>query len=165
MENLPKIELKLTKLELFLEIMGYLLLVALWGFVIYTYSSLPEQIPIHFNGVGKVDDYHTKRSIFMLPVIGTFLFVMLTYKAASPENETYKVNITEQNRESQYRNTMNSFRMIKIIVATLFLLLSYKTWEVARAQSSELGVSFLILCAVIVFLPLAYFTYKSYTLK
>jgi len=165
MENLPKIELKLTKLELFLEIMGYLLLVALWGFVIYTYSSLPEQIPIHFNVAGKVDDYHTKRSIFMLPVICTFLFVMLTYKAASPENETYKVKITEQNRESQYRNTMNSFRMIKIIVATLFLLLSYKTSEVARAQSSELGVSFLILCAAIVFLPLAYFTYKSYTLK
>jgi hypothetical protein len=55
--------------------------------------------------------------------------------------------------------------MIKIIVATLFLLLSYKTSEVARAQSSELGVSFLILCAAIVFLPLAYFTYKSYTLK
>ena len=165
MEKLPKIEFKLTKLEKFLEIMGYLLLVALWIFVIYSYTSLPDQIPIHFNGEGKVDDYHTKRSIFMLPIIGTFLFVLVTYTAATPEDETYKVNITEQNMESHYRNFMNTFRMKKIVVATLFLMISYKTSEVAHAQSNELGVPFLIVCAAIVILPLVYFTYKSYTLK
>ena len=165
MEKLPKIELKLTKLEMFLEIMGYLLLVALWIFVIYSYASLPDQIPIHFNGVGKADDYRGKNSIFIFPIICTFLFLVVSLRGNNPEDFIYKVKITEENREALYRNQLNFIRVSKIMVSSLFLLISMKTTQLSKSGSEELGIGFLLLCAAIILLPVGYFTYKSYKLK
>lgn len=165
MEKLPKIEFKLTKLEKFLEIMGYLTLAALWLSVIINYFDLPDQIPIHFNGVGKADDYRGKNSIFIFPIICTFLFLVVSLRGNNPEDFIYKVKITEENREALYRNQLNFIRVSKIMVSSLFLLISMKTTQLSKSGSEELGIGFLLLCAVIVLLPVGYFTYKSYKLK
>ena len=165
MEKLPKIEFKLTKLEKFLEIMGYLTLAALWLSVIINYFDLPDQIPIHFNGVGKADDYRGKNSIFIFPIICTFLFLVVSLRGNNPEDFIYKVKITEENREALYRNQLNFIRVSKIMVSSLFLLISMKTTQLSKSGSEELGIGFLLLCAAIVLLPVGYFTYKSYKLK
>ena len=165
MEKLPKIELKLTKLEMFLEIMGYLTLAALWLSVIINYFDLPDQIPIHFNGVGKADDYRGKNSIFIFPIICTFLFLVVSLRGNNPEDFIYKVKITEENREALYRNQLNFIRVSKIMVSSLFLLISMKTTQLSKSGSEELGIGFLLLCAAIILLPVGYFTYKSYKLK
>ena len=161
MEKLPKIEFKLTKLEMFLEIMGYLLLVALWIFVIFSYSSLPDQIP----SVGKADQYSGRNSIFIFPIICTFLFLLVSLRGKNPEDFFYKVKITEENREALYRNQLNFIRVSKIMVSSLFLLISLKTTQLSKSGSEELGIGFLLLCATIILLPVGYFTYKSYKLK
>jgi uncharacterized membrane protein len=165
MEKLPKIEFKLTKLEKFLEIMGYLTLAALWLSVIINYFDLPDQIPIHFNGVGKADDYRGKNSIFIFPIICTFLFLVVSLRGNNPEDFIYKVKITEENREALYRNQLNFIRVSKIMVSSLFLLISMKTTQLSKSGSEELGIGFLLLCAAIILLPVGYFTYKSYKLK
>ena len=161
MEKLPKIEFKLTKLEKSLEIMGYFLLVALWIFVIFSYSSLPDQIP----SVGKADQYRGRNSIFIFPIICTFLFVLVSLRGNNPEDFFYKVKITEENREALYRNQLNFIRVSKIMVSSLFLLISMKTTQLSKSGSEELGIGFLLLCATIILLPVGYFTYKSYKLK
>ena len=165
MEKLPKIEFKLTKLEKFLEIMGYLTLAALWLSVIINYFDLPDQIPIHFNGVGKADDYRGKNSIFIFPIICTFLFLVVSLRGNNPEDFIYKVKITEENREALYRNQLNFIRVSKIMVSSLFLLISLKTTQLSKSGSEELGIGFLLLRATIILLPVGYFTYKSYKLK
>ena len=165
MEKLPKIEFKLTKLEKFLEIMGYLTLAARWLSVIINYFDLPDQIPIHFNGVGKADDYRGKNSIFIFPIICTFLFLVVSLRGNNPEDFIYKVKITEENREALYRNQLNFIRVSKIMVSSLFLLISMKTTQLSKSGSEELGIGFLLLCAAIILLPVGYFTYKSYKLK
>ncbi len=165
MEKLPKIEFKLTKLEKFLEIMGYLTLAALWLSVIINYFDLPDQIPIHFNGVGKADDYRGKNSIFIFPIICTFLFLVVSLRGNNPEDFIYKVKITEENRDALYRNQLNFVRVSKIMVSSLFLLISMKTTQLSKSGSEELGIGFLLLCAAIILLPVGYFTYKSYKLK
>src|SRR4030095_5916721 len=49
MEERPKIKLPLSTADIFLELLNWLTFLALWGITIYTYSSLPDTIPIHFN--------------------------------------------------------------------------------------------------------------------
>jgi len=160
-----KIELPLTRSEKILEALGYLTLAALWLSVILNYFDLPDQIPIHFNGVGKADDYRGKNSIFIFPIICTFLFLLVSLRGKNPEDFSYKVKITEENREALYRNQLNFIRVSKIMVSTLFLLISMKTSQLSKSGSEELGIGFLLLCATIVLLPVGYFTYKSYKLK
>ena len=145
--------------------MGYLTLAALWLSVIINYFDLPDQIPIHFNGVGKADDYRGKNSIFIFPIICTFLFLVVSLRGNNPEDFIYKVKITEENREALYRNQLNFIRVSKIMVSSLFLLISMKTTQLSKSGSEELGIGFLLLCAAIILLPVGYFTYKSYKLK
>ena len=86
MEKRPKIEIKLTQTDKILEAIGYSMLVIYWVMTIVSFSTLPENIPIHYNGLGEVDNYGGKASIFLLPIIGTFLFTILTVLNKNPEN-------------------------------------------------------------------------------
>ncbi len=50
-----------------------LFILAPFGYAAYLYPSLSEQIPIHFGVDGKPDNWASKNSIFMLPVILGFV--------------------------------------------------------------------------------------------
>ncbi len=161
MNQNPKIELPLTRNEKILETLGYLTLAALWLSVIINYFDLPDQIP----SVGKADQYRGRNSIFIFPIICTFLFLLVSLRGKNPEDFFYKVKITEENREALYRNQLNFIRVSKIMVSSLFLLISLKTTQLSKSGSEELGIGFLLLCTTIILLPVGYFTYKSYKLK
>ena len=50
-----------------------LFIIAPFGYAAYLYPSLGEQIPIHFGMNGKPDNWASRNSIFMLPVILGFV--------------------------------------------------------------------------------------------
>lgn len=161
MNQPSKLDLPLTRNEKILETLGYLTLAAIWLSVIINYFDLPDQIP----SVGKADQYSGRNSIFIFPIICTFLFLLVSLRGKNPEDFINKVKITEENREALYRNQLNFIRVSKIMVSSLFLLISMKTTQLSKSGSEELGIGFLLLCATIVLLPVGYFTYKSYKLK
>lgn len=165
MDKKPKIEIKLTNTDKAIELIGYLILIAFWITIIVSYNNLPEQIPIHYNGLGEVDNYSKKTSIFLLPIIGSFLFIILTLISKNPENFNYDVKITEQNVESQYKNSVKMMRIMKIIVIVIFFLIDFKTIETSMGKSKGLGIWFLPLTLGIVFIPILYFAYKSHKMK
>jgi uncharacterized membrane protein len=165
MEKRPIIYIKPTKTDNLIELIGYLILVAFWIIIILSYNNLPEQIPIHFNGFGEVDNYSKKTSIFLLPIIGTFLFIILTLVSKNPESFNYHVEITEENAESQYRNSIKMMRIMKIIVIVLFFLIDFKTIKTSMVKSEGLGIWFLPFTLLLVFIPLIYFAYKSKKMK
>lgn len=53
-----------------------------FGYAVYLYPSLGDQIPIHFNIEGKADGWASRNSIFIMPVImgfvSFFTFLLLT---------------------------------------------------------------------------------------
>ncbi|GAB4091950.1 SdpI family protein [Flaviaesturariibacter terrae] len=56
---------------------GYLLLLC-WILVIRSYSSLPATVPIHFDAAGRADDWGPRSSVWMLPVIASAAYALLT---------------------------------------------------------------------------------------
>jgi len=165
MTNRPQIEKRLTKFDKAIEILGYTTLIALWIMTIVAFSSLPESIPIHYNGYGEVDNYSSKTSIFLLPIFGTFLFTILTLLNKYPENFNYNVKITEENAEQQYTNSTRMMRFLKFIVLVIFFIIDFQTIQIANSNSDKLGVWFLPLVLAMIFIPIGYFAYKSYKLN
>lgn len=165
MKKRPIINIEPTKTDNLIELIGYLILAAFWVTIILSYNNLPEQIPIHYNGLGEVDNYSNKTSIFLLPIIGTFLFMILTLVSKNPESFNYNVEITEENAESQYRNSIKMMRIMKIIVIVLFFLIDFKTIKTSMGKSEGLGIWFLPFSLTIVFIPIIYFAYKSKKMK
>lgn len=165
MKERPKIKIQRTSSDKILEASGYVLLVTFWIMNILSYNQLPAEIPIHFNGLGEVDQTGNKISIFALPVIGTLVFIVLTLFNRHPENFNYRVEIDAENTEQQYRNSTKMVRLLKIIVLFIFMLIDYFTIQTSVGNSAGLGKWFLPCVVALILIPIAYFSYKSYRLK
>jgi uncharacterized membrane protein len=160
-EERPKITLIPTTADKLVELLGWLILLALWGLTISHFSTLPDTIPTHFNASGEADGFGSKASIIGLPVIASLLFVGLTVLNRYPHIFNYPTAITEDNTLRLYTLATRMLRYLKLVLVLVFGGIEFMTIQHAAGEASGLGVWFLPLTLVLVFLPLIYFVVKS----
>ena len=160
-EERPKITLIPTTADKLVDLLGWLILIALWGWTITHYSTLPDTIPTHFNGAGEADGFGSKVSIIALPVIATLLFIGLTVLNRYPHSFNYPSPVTQDNALRLYTLATRMLRYLKLVLLVVFGGIEFMTIQNATGKASGLGVWFLPLTLVLVFLPLIYFVVKS----
>lgn len=161
----PRIRIELTVTDKAIEIIGWFALLAIWVLAISNYSNLPDTIPTHYNGVGNADGFGNKTNILILPIIASILFVGITIINKFPYIFNYPTQITVENALRQYTNATRMLRFMKLILAILFGLFTFKTIQGANGQSFGHGVWFLPLTLGLIFIPLTYFIIKSFRIK
>ena|SRR5690554_4829709 len=161
MAERPKIKLELSRADKIFEIIGWLLIISLWGLTITNYTNLPDTIPIHYNGAGQADGFGGKATIFTLPIIATVLFIGLTILNKFPHIFNYPTNITQDNALRQYTNATRLIRYLKLIVVIIFGLIAFKTIENANGEADGLGIWFLPLTMGLIFIPMTYYLIKT----
>lgn len=161
MSKHPKIKIKLSKNDWVVEIISYLLLIAFWIFIVFSFQHLPDEVPTHYNALGEADAFGDKETILILPIIATFLFFLLSILSRSPETFNYAVEITEENAEKQYRNAVRLMRTLKTLIVLIFFFIAYQTIQIALKKAFDLGVWFLPATFIGLGLVLGYSIYKS----
>lgn len=161
MSQRPKIKLELTIWDKMLEVIGWILVLALWILTLTNYSDLPETIPTHYNAEGIADGFGNKDSIFTLPLIGTLLFVGMTVLNKFPHAFNYPTQITADNAQRQYTNATRMMRVLKLSVILLFGGIALQTIRHAHGDTSGLGAWFLPLTLGLTLIPVIYFLVKS----
>jgi uncharacterized membrane protein len=165
MKERPRLNLELTQADKSVEIIGWLLIFAIWGLTILNYQSLPDIIPIHYNVAGVADGFGDKWMIFTLPIVATVLFVGLTILNKFPHILNYPTEITADNALRQYTNVTRLIRYLKVIIVVIFGLITFLTIRHANGQTDGLGIWFLPLTMGLIFMPLIYFSIKSIKTK
>ena len=160
-EERPKINVQLTTTDKLVEIIGWLLIGAIWVLTISHYSTLPNTIPTHFNGAGEADGFGSKVSIFGLPVIATLLFIGLTVLNRYPHIFNYPSPVTRDNALRLYTLATRMLRYLKLALVLVFGGIEFMTIQHATGKAAGLSVWFLPLTLVLIFLPLIYFVIKS----
>jgi uncharacterized membrane protein len=160
-EERPKITLIPTTGDKLVELFGWIMLLAVWGWTITHYSTLPDTIPTHFNAAGEADGFGSKASIIGLPVIATLLFIGLTVLNRYPHIFNYPTAITQDNALRLYTLATRMLRFLKLVLVVVFGGIEFMTIQNATGKAAGLGVWFLPLTLVLVFLPLIYFVIKS----
>lgn len=122
----PKFKIPFSKTDWILEGIGLLLLAMIWIVVIMSYQQLPHQIPIHFNSIGEADSLGDKSMIFVLLVILTVLFIILTIINCFPHQFNYLTTITEENAHKEYTKATKMIRFLKIGIVLIFGIIFYK---------------------------------------
>jgi uncharacterized membrane protein len=148
-----------------LELLGWGVLLALWVWTGTSYSSLPDSIPTHFNAAGEADGFGKKASIIGLPLIATLLYIGLTLLNRFPHIFNFPTPITPDNALKQYTNATRMIRFLKLILVVVFAGISFQTIQQANGKANGLGVWFLPLTLVLIFMPLLYFVIKSFQTK
>ncbi|PZR22491.1 MAG: hypothetical protein DI539_05335 [Flavobacterium psychrophilum] len=161
METRPQIKIKPTQTDIILEVIGYVGLAALWIFVSVMYYKLPDIVPVHFNLAGEADGFGSKKISFLLPILASFQFLVLSVVQEYPEQFNYPVTITAENAEKQYTNAVRMMRAIRVVLVTVFLIVEL------YSDKDYLGLTFngnllLPLVLIVLIVPLSYFIIKSY---
>jgi uncharacterized membrane protein len=68
-----------------LELLSLLGLAALLGLVAVNWSTLPEELPMHFGINGKPDRYGSRWQLLILPAVGIAVFVGMSMSAGTHE--------------------------------------------------------------------------------
>ncbi|HMO40382.1 MAG TPA: DUF1648 domain-containing protein [Saprospiraceae bacterium] len=161
MTERPKIKLELSTADKIFEIIGWLLIISLWGLTITNYANLPDTIPIHYNGSGQADGFGRKATILTLPLIATVLFIGLTILNKFPHIFNYPTNITKDNALRQYTNATRMIRYLKLNIVVIFGLIAFKTIQNANGEAGGLGIWFLPLTMGLIFIPMTYYLIKT----
>jgi uncharacterized membrane protein len=130
-----------------------------------SYSSLPDTIPTHFNAAGEADGFGRKASIVSLPVVASLLYIGLTLLNRVPHSFNFPTPVTQDNALPQYTNATRMIRYLKLILVVVFAGISYQTIQQANGTGEGLGIWFLPLTLVLIFMPLLYFVIKSFQTK
>ena len=156
---------KLSKIEIFLELMSLVGMVLIFIVAIRTWINGPDIIPIHFNSAGAVDGYGSKGSVFIMPIILIVLYLMLTVLTKYPEVYNYAVKITESNREKQYKMATMLMRILKLELIVMFTYIEITTWMIIKNGYGKLPGVFTILTMIILFGTIGIYIYKSSKIK
>jgi uncharacterized membrane protein len=160
-EERPKIKLIPTNADKLVDLLGWLILLALWALTISHYSTLPDTIPTHYNAAGEADGFGSKASIIGLPVIATLLFIGLIVLNRYPHIFNYPSPVTQDNALRLYTLATRMLRYLKLVLVVVFGGIELMTIQHATGKGAGLGVWFLPLTLVLIFLPLIYFVIKS----
>ena len=160
-EERPKIKLIPTTADNLVDLLGWIMLLSIWALTTTHYSTLPDTIPTHFNAAGEADGFGSKASIIGLPVIATLLFIGLTVLNRYPHSFNYPTAITQDNALRLYTLATRMLRYLKLVLVLVFGGIEFMTIQHATGKGAGLGVWFLPLTLVLVFLPLVYFVVKS----
>tara|TARA_R110000782_G_scaffold106751_3_gene195086 strand:+ start:946 stop:1452 length:507 start_codon:yes stop_codon:yes gene_type:complete len=161
----PKIKFDLTKTDKVIEVTGWTLLIGTWILAILSFPDLPESIPTHFNAAGEADGFGEKTNIFVLPIVGTILFIGMTLLNKNPHIFNYPTAITNENALSQYSNAVRMIRVLKLIIVFVFGLILVRTLQNIKGNVEGLGAWFLPLTIGLFIIPTCYFLIKSMKIK
>ena len=161
----PRIRPEKEPLDIILEVIGLIGVVAMVVITAVNFHGLPAQIPTHFNGAGLPDDYSGKGMIWLLPGIAVILFSGLMLLNRFPFIFNFPVNITPENAERLYRHACRSMRMMNLLLVTMFFYLTWQSIAVAKGISAGLGIWFVPVNVGAILLVSVYMVVRMYRLK
>lgn len=156
----PKIKPALTSADKALEYIGWVILSATWIYTLIQFTSLPETIPIHFNGAGEPDNFGNKESILALPAISTAIFIGFTHLNRFPHIFNYTEKITAENARFHYTQATKLMRYLKLAIVFIFSYMIYQTIQTAKGEADGLGGWFLPFVLVLLLAPLGLYLIK-----
>jgi energy-coupling factor transporter transmembrane protein EcfT len=101
-------------------------------------------IPTHFDANGIPDDFGSKNSIWLLPIIAFVILIGMRVLSHYPHQLNYWIKITEVNAPKQYQFGIHILRFATLYVILLFFYISYTTVKIAvNSEINRLGNWFL----------------------
>lgn len=153
-QSRPRIKISITPLEVLLELVSLIGLAGAVWILIKFWPDLPAAIPKHFGLTGEVDAWGDRSSLYFLLGVNLFMYVMLTIVRRFPHTYNYPVKITADNAQRQYQLAIWYMALLKAQVVWLFVYLQWQMIQVALGHSSGLGIWFLAIVLVGLFLPI-----------
>jgi len=97
-----------------------ILLLGVVIFLIVRWSSIPDQVPGHFNASGEVTRWDSKGTLIIMPIIMGVLYIGITILERFPQVWNTGVRITKENMFRVYRILKSLINIVKLLIVVTF---------------------------------------------
>jgi len=156
----PRIKIQPEPIDRVIEFIGILGFMTLIALPIIYFNQLPNIIPVHFGFNGQPDGFGTKDVIWIMPVLGTFLFLGMSLLNKHPHILNYPQMVTEDNAERLYKTATRMMRVLNALVACIFAYMTFGTIQTALGNQNGLGTMFLTIFLILILGTTGYSSYK-----
>lgn len=161
----PILQLPKSKLEKVLDVTGIILFGGAIFYLIINWGNIPAKVPAHFNGIGEVDRWGSKYELLILPIIGLFLFVIMSLLEKAPHMHNYPQRLTEANVDQFYLHSRKLVNAIKNICFIMFAYLIVQIVRVSLGVIESIGLWFVPILLIAIFGVIAIGIYKQIKIK
>lgn len=149
MEKQDKLQVykRLHRISLLIGALTILLPIIFWG-------KIPDEIPMHYNAAGVVDNWSDKSSLILL-----FFAVLMLMGVMSIAVYVVKTNMESKHSKEAEKSTMRiAYPIVVIMNLIVQIMFAYITF--CSVTSRQLGSMFLPIFLIATFAPLGYLVYK-----
>ena len=125
------------------------------AYLIVMWPYIPDQIPVHFDGAGQIDNYGSKNTLLFLYVVTWGMYLFLSFIQKNPAAWNTGVKSGMQDKKRSYIVITHLTSTMKGIVVLMF---TYITVQASR--SLDLGSWFVWISTGLVTINLIYWMMK-----
>lgn len=129
------------------------------------YGELPDRIPTHFNATGEPDGYGSPRSRWMLFGVQMSIAIGVWVLSYFPHMHNYMVEITEENAERVYSNSVSLLHGVNAICCSYFAYMIVTNLSIAKGELNGLGSLSMVLFMVTLFGLIGYFIWRIFCVQ
>lgn len=152
----PKLTIAKTASEKVWDVCGYSFYIGSIILLILVWSSLPSEVPAHYNLLGEVDRWGKKWELLILPFVGGFLLLTMQLLEKHPEAHNYPKRLNESNAEQFYLNSRKMLNQLKNSCLIIFAIILIESVSIAMGWFSGLGKWFIPLLIFGALFPILY---------
>ncbi len=137
-----------------LEVVGLGVLAVLYGITWQALSGpdrLPDRIPTHFDISGNPNAWGSPDMLFLLPIVATAIYLMITVISAFPSTFHYPVRIATNSLPRAQEQTRNMISWIKVEMAGMLAYVQWSMIQAARSREFHLSPLMVPMFLVVVF--------------
>jgi len=158
----PRIKVPFEAVDTIIEIASITLLILMWSYCIIKFPELQDTIATHFNAAGAPDDYGSKHTVWIVPIIATVMYIGLFILNKYPHIHNYMVNITEENALKNYRFSTRLLRVVNFLCVLLMAYITYMIIESALGTKLKMGSWFIpLVISTSIILPIILIIYMK----
>ena len=127
-------QLKRNMLDYSMEMLCLLALIATAAYFIVMWPYIPEQIPVHFDGIGRIDAYGSKGTLLFLYAVTWGMYLFLSFVQKSPASWNTGVRSGMQDKKRSYIVITHLTSTMKALVVLIFTYITVRS-----SRSLDLG--------------------------
>jgi uncharacterized membrane protein len=134
----------------FLVVLAWITYGALYG-----PDPLPQRIPTHFGANGQPNAWGPPGSLWLLPIVGVGLYLLISVVSLFPASFNFPVRSTPANRPRLEALTLQMMAWVKAELCCLFLAMQWSIIQSARPGNAALSPAIMPLSLVALFVTIA----------
>jgi len=110
-----------------IEILTAGVLLFLFGYLKFNWSSIPEKVPSHFNALGVANAWSGKNTVIFVPIVCVAVYLLITVVSFFPSIWNMPVKLKPENYILVYQSTRSLICYMKFVLVSTFSYISICT--------------------------------------